>query len=71
MPTSARRQQETRDHIYLSHMLVLPLFQKIPFTAETLPCVVSIPLVALAAIACSTLLYLLLRMLPFVRRWLI
>lgn len=57
--------------IYLSHMLVILLFQKIPFTSQTLPCIVSIPLVALAAITCSTLLYLLLRRIPFVRRWLI
>ena len=57
--------------IYLSHMLVILLFQKIPFTSQTLPCAVSIPLVALAAIACSTLLYLLLRRIPFVNRWLI
>ena len=57
--------------IYLSHMLAILLFQKIPFTSLTLPCAVSIPLVALSAIACSTLLYLLLRTIPFVRRWLI
>ncbi len=57
--------------IYLTHMLVLLLFQKIPFTSQTLPCVVSIPLVAISAIACSSLLYLLLRRIPFVKKWLI
>ena len=57
--------------VYLSHMLVLLLFQKIPFSSQTLPCIVSIPLVALSAIACCTPLYLLLRRVPFARQWLI
>ena len=55
--------------IYLSHLLVILLFQKIPFTSQTLPCIISIPLVALSAIACSSLLYLLLRRIPFVNKW--
>lgn len=57
--------------IYLSHMLALLLFRKIPFTACPLYCIISVPLRTLSAIACSTLLYLALRRIPFVNRWLI
>lgn len=57
--------------IYLSHMLFLMLFQKIPFTSQSATCIVSIPLLAFSALACGTLLYLTLREIPFINRWVI
>ena len=57
--------------IYLSHMLFLLLFQKIPFTSQSAICIVSIPVLALSVTACGTLLYLILRKIPFVNHWLI
>ena len=57
--------------VYLSHMLFLLLIRQFCFTELSLPCAVSIPLLTLAALACSLLLYELLRHIKFVNRWLI
>lgn len=57
--------------IYLSHKLIILLFQEIGFTSGFSLCIVSIPLLATSATACSVLLYLILHRIPFVKRWLI
>ena len=56
--------------IYLSHMLFLLLFRRFLFSELSMPCIVSVPLLTAAAFSCSTGLYLLLRRIPFAKRWL-
>ncbi len=57
--------------IYLSHMLFLLLFRRMGFSELSMPCAVSVPLLTAAVLACSTFLYLLLRRVPFAKRWLV
>jgi surface polysaccharide O-acyltransferase-like enzyme len=57
--------------IYLVHIFFLKAFASLGFTVRILPCVVSIPLLVAANIACSVCVYLLLSRIPPVKKWLI
>ena len=57
--------------IYLSHMLFLLQFQKIPLTSQSAACIVSIPFLTLSVTGCGTVVYLILRKIPFINQWLI
>ena len=56
--------------IYLSHMVFLHLFYDLGWNVRMLPCLAAIPLTAAAAFAGSFALWLLLRRIPWVRRYL-
>ncbi len=57
--------------IYLVHIFFLHFFSALGFTVKILPCLVSIPVIVLANLLCSSCVYLILRKIPIVNKWLI
>lgn len=67
----AARLSEASFCIYLSHLFVRYAFDRLGITVLLLPCAVSIPLLSLAVLGLSYCVWLVLRRIPGVRRWLI
>lgn len=57
--------------IYLVHVFFIYLFEKFGLTVHLLPCILSIPLIALINLMLSYGVYLLLKRIPLVNRWLV
>ena len=57
--------------IYLVHVFFISLFVRWELSPDTLPRILSLPLLALLATALSALVYVLLSRIPIVKKWLI
>ncbi len=57
--------------IYLVHVFFIYIFSRLGVSAGLLPPLIGVPLLALAYLACSTAVYLVLSRIPIVNRWLI
>jgi surface polysaccharide O-acyltransferase-like enzyme len=68
---AARKLSQASFCIYLVHMFFLYLLTGLGITVQLLPCLISIPILVAAVLACCCAAYLILSRIPFVKRYLI